>query len=181
MKYCNTSTYRKCRFWQKKNHLSRWSLFWSWRLCNQAKLSHLSSHKTDWTTTTSISARNYSSRKVHIPLQIFSQDYGLVSHTTHVVCFYFICEWLNQQFNVESEWQIFFDNMFISSQSFCHKCAKRKSPKQFNRLYCSVLPSVLFVNAKNFSLENTCRFFHNTKRHRFLYTIVFSTQPCSTG
>ena len=25
----------------KKNHLFRWSSFWSWRLCKQAKLSHL--------------------------------------------------------------------------------------------------------------------------------------------
>ena len=35
------STYRRCRFWQKKNHLFRWSSFWSWRVFKQAKLSHL--------------------------------------------------------------------------------------------------------------------------------------------
>ena len=35
------STYRRCRFWQKKNLLSRWSAFWSWRVCKQVKLSHL--------------------------------------------------------------------------------------------------------------------------------------------
>ena len=34
------STYRRCRFWQK-NNLFRWSLFWSWRVCKQTKLSHL--------------------------------------------------------------------------------------------------------------------------------------------
>ena len=34
-------TYRRCRFWQKKNHLFRWSLFWSWRVCKQAKLLNL--------------------------------------------------------------------------------------------------------------------------------------------
>ena len=34
------STYRICRFWQK-NHLFRWSSFWSWLICKQAKLSHL--------------------------------------------------------------------------------------------------------------------------------------------
>ena len=28
------------KFWQK-NHLFRWSSFWSWRVCKQAKLSHL--------------------------------------------------------------------------------------------------------------------------------------------
>ena len=39
------STYRRCRFGQKKNHLFRWSSFWSWRLCKQAKLSHLGHRK----------------------------------------------------------------------------------------------------------------------------------------
>ena len=33
-------TYRRCRFWQKKNHLFRWSSFWSWQVRKQAKLSH---------------------------------------------------------------------------------------------------------------------------------------------
>ena len=28
-------------FGKKRNHLFRWSSFWSWRLCKQAKLSHL--------------------------------------------------------------------------------------------------------------------------------------------
>ena len=28
-------------FGKKKNHLFRWSSFWSWRVCKQAKLSHL--------------------------------------------------------------------------------------------------------------------------------------------
>ena len=39
------STYRRCRFWQKKNHIFRWSSFWSWRVCKQAKLSHLGHRK----------------------------------------------------------------------------------------------------------------------------------------
>ena len=30
-KYCDRSTYRSCRFWQKKNHLFRWSSCWSWQ------------------------------------------------------------------------------------------------------------------------------------------------------
>ena len=34
------STYRRYRFRQKKNYLFRWSSFWSWRACKQAKLSH---------------------------------------------------------------------------------------------------------------------------------------------
>ena len=38
------STSRKCRFWQKKNHIFKWCSLWSWRVCKQAKLSH-SGHK----------------------------------------------------------------------------------------------------------------------------------------
>ena len=38
------STYSRCRFWQK-NHLFRWSSFWSRRVCKQAKLSHLGHRK----------------------------------------------------------------------------------------------------------------------------------------
>ena len=41
------------------------------------------------------------------PLQAFSQDYGLVSHTIYVVCVNFIHKLWNQQFNVDSERQIF--------------------------------------------------------------------------
>ena len=36
-------------------------------------------------------------------LQPFSQDYGLASRTTHVVCFNFLHEWRNLQFNVDPE------------------------------------------------------------------------------
>ena len=41
------------------------------------------------------------------PLQLFGQDYGLASHTTHVVCVNFLREWWDLQFNVDSERQIF--------------------------------------------------------------------------
>ena len=40
-------------------------------------------------------------------LQSFSQDYGLASQTTHVVCVNFIREWQDLQPNVNSERQIF--------------------------------------------------------------------------
>ena len=43
------------------------------------------------------------------PLQPFCQDYGLASHTTHVVCVNFIGEWRDLQFNVDSERQIFWE------------------------------------------------------------------------
>ena len=42
-------------------------------------------------------------------LQPFSQDYGLASHTTHVVCVNFIRERRDLQFNVDSERQIFWE------------------------------------------------------------------------
>ena len=45
------------------------------------------------------------------PLQPFSQDYGLASHTTHVVCVNFIRQRRDLQFNVDSERQ-FFEKLF---------------------------------------------------------------------
>ena len=45
-KWAMRLTYRWCRFLQKKNHLFRWSSFWSWRVCKQAKLSPLGHRKT---------------------------------------------------------------------------------------------------------------------------------------
>ena len=68
------------------------------------------------------------------PLQPFSQDYGIVSHITHVVCGNFICEWRDLQFNVDSERQIyekFLHGRLIYSQSFCQKSAQRKLPKKY--------------------------------------------------
>ena len=67
-------------------------------------------------------------------LQPFSQDYGLASHTTHVVYVSLIREWRDLQCNVDSERQIFeklFHGRFIYSQSFCKKSAERKSPKKY--------------------------------------------------
>ena len=68
------------------------------------------------------------------PVQPFSQDYGLPSHTTHVVCVNFVRKWRNLQFNVDSERQNFeklFHGNFIYSQSFCQKSAEMKSPKKY--------------------------------------------------
>ena len=47
------------------------------------------------------------------PLQPFSQDYGLTSHTTHVVILNFIREWRDLQFNVDSKRQIFEKLFFL--------------------------------------------------------------------
>ena len=48
------------------------------------------------------------------PLQPFSQDYGLASHTTHVMCVNFIRERRDLEFNVDSERQIFLRNFFMA-------------------------------------------------------------------
>ena len=86
-----------------------------------------------WVMLTLSNANTY----IHIhnwPLQPFSQDYSLASHTMHVVCVYFIREWRDQQFNVDFALQIFeklFHGGFIYFQSFCQKSAERKSPKKF--------------------------------------------------
>ena len=55
------------------------------------------------------------------PLQPFIQDYGLASHTTHIVCVNFIREWRHLELNVDSEWQFFeklFHVNFIYSEFF---------------------------------------------------------------
>ena len=62
-----------------------------------------------------------------------SQDYGLASYITHVMCVNFIPEWQDLQFNVDSTPNdIFLKNFFMAglfySQSFCQKSAERKMP-----------------------------------------------------
>ena len=62
------------------------------------------------------------------PLHLFCQDYGLTSHTTHVVCINFIHEWRHLHFTVDSEKQIFVNNFnvrFSYPQSFCLKFSFR--------------------------------------------------------
>ena len=59
----------------------------------------------------------------------------LVSHTTYIVCVNFIHKWLDLQFKVDSERQIFFEKLFMAilftSQIFFQKSAERKSPKKY--------------------------------------------------
>ena len=67
------------------------------------------------------------------PLQPFSQDYDLDSHTTCVMCVNFIHEWLDIQFNVDFERQVLeklFHGNCIYSQSFCQKSVEKKSQKK---------------------------------------------------
>ena len=47
------------------------------------------------------------------PLQPFSQDFDLASHTTHVVCLEFIQDWRDLHFNVNSYRQIF-EKLFMA-------------------------------------------------------------------
>ena len=62
------------------------------------------------------------------PLQSFSLDYNLVSHTTYVVCVNFVYEARNLHFEVDYKRQIFFEKSYLSCmaiifplQSFCQK------------------------------------------------------------
>ena len=74
---------------------------------------------------------------IHIwPLQPFSQDYGLDSHTTIVVCVNLIREWRDLQFNVASERQIFgkFYHgrlVYLRSEFLPEICWEKKSPKKY--------------------------------------------------
>ena len=103
------------------------------------------------------------------PLQPFSQDYGLDSHTIHVVCVNFIPEWRDLQLNVDSERQIFeklFHGRFIYSQSFCQKSAERKLPKKyFSYLIFDGWPGIrtqAFASNKPTTTTSNCWIFSQT-------------------
>ena len=77
---------------------------------------------------------NYQITYIHLPLQHFSQDYDLASHTTYVLCVNFIREWRDLQFNVDSERQIFWEKFswqVYVLYCFCQKSAERKSLKKY--------------------------------------------------
>ena len=79
-------------------------------------------------------ARNLHTYIHNWPLQPFSQDYQLVSHTTDVVCVNFIHMWRDLQFKVDSKRQILrklFHGRLIYTQSLCQKSAERKSPRKY--------------------------------------------------
>ena len=82
-----------------------------------------------------LTKQTYNSTYIHNwPLQPFSCDYGLASHSNHVVCVNFIREWQDLQFNVDPERQIFvklFHGRFIYSHSFCQISAERKVAEDF--------------------------------------------------
>ena len=64
------------------------------------------------------SFNSYSSNNTHIhthnwPLQPFSQDYDLASHTIHVVCINFTHKWRDLQFHIDSKRQIFWESFSL--------------------------------------------------------------------
>ena len=73
------------------------------------------------------------------PLQFFSYDYGVASHTNYVVCLNFICEWRDVQFTVDSERQIFEKLFHVANlfdiQRFCQKSGERKLQKKWFASY----------------------------------------------
>ena len=84
-------------------------------------------------------SRSYIHTYIHnCALQPLSQDYGLASYTTYVVCINFIHKWRDLHFKVDTEQQIFEKlswQLFIYSQRFCQTSADRKSPKKYFRIF----------------------------------------------
>ena len=75
-------------------------------------------------------------------LQPFSQDNGLASHVTHVVCVNFICEWRDLLFNIDSERQIFeniFNGNFILFPEFIPDLRGKKIVKEILFFHISFL------------------------------------------
>ena len=78
-------------------------------------------------------------------LQPFSQDYGLVSHSTHDVCVNFIREWQDRTCSLTSTlnvrffpWQVHFN-----AQSFCRKSAEWKVAEEiFVFSYFVLMPRI---------------------------------------
>ena len=72
------------------------------------------------------------------PLQPFSQDYGLVSHTTHVVCVNFIRELSDLQFNVNSErlifWEAFSWQIYLLSELLARNLLRRNRRRNTFRI-----------------------------------------------
>ena len=70
---------------------------------------------------------------IHWPLQSFSQNYDLASHNNYVVCVYFIHDWRDIRFKVDSEPQIF-EKLFMAIL-FTLRIFERKSPKKYFHIF----------------------------------------------
>ena len=99
------------------------------------------------------------------PLQPFSQDFGLASHTTHVLCVNIIHKWRDLAFNVESERQKHkkLSMAILFTLNFCQKSAERKS--QWNIFHISFLmidlgyeSGLLKIISRNTTYQTTATF-----------------------
>ena len=73
------------------------------------------------------------------PLQPFSQDYGLASHTTRIVCVLYMSGGTHNLTSTPNDRFLrkFFIAGFIYSQSFCQKSAEMKSPTKYFFIHIS--------------------------------------------
>ena len=105
------------------------------------------------------------------PLQAFSQDYGLTSHTNHDVCVNFIDEWRNVQLKIDSKRRIFLRNFswqfYFNTQSFCQKSAERMSPKKYFHI---------FILMSDLGLEMRLYVHNRLKRLLFLFNLIYSSE-----
>ena len=90
------------------------------------------------------------------PLQPFSQDYDLASHTTHVAWVNFIHKWRDLQFKVDSERQIFLGNFFraglvtlrLFAKSLLKENRRRNAFSYFNFDNCPGIWTQAFASNK---------------------------------
>ena len=97
---------------------------------------------------------------IHIhnwPLQPFSQDFGLSSHTSFVVGVNFIHKWRDLQFKVDSERQIlFFEKLFITIlfnlRVFARNLLRGNHWKR-NFLYFGLMPGLTSNKSTHYPLD----------------------------
>ena len=107
------------------------------------------------------------------PLQLFSQDYGLASHTTYVVCVNFIHEWWNLQFNIDSEWQIlwetFHGSFYLLSDFLLEICWEENAEEIIFVFYFGVWPKARSMVLRRISQHTILQFKINFKRQFFVF------------
>ena len=103
------------------------------------------------------SSRYYIHTYIHNwPLEAFSQDFRIASHTTHLVCFHFIRDWRDLQFNVDSE-RLAFEKLFHGSLFYIRVFARnllRGGNRRRNIFHISFLITVLGYKSRLLSLTS---------------------------
>ena len=104
------------------------------------------------------------------PLQSFSQDYSLASHSTHIRCVNFINKRWVLQFYVAAERQIF-EKLF--HVSFCQKSAEKKSPKKYFyfKFHFDALPGIR-TGALPLISQHTTHQTTLTSTHAFIFILI---------